>query len=301
LSSRTERIVDRCPRFYRGWDVDSTVAKLVYSVSSELDKAEDTVTDLIGSHWVDTATGTDIDRIGIMFGIKRRPQESDEQYRSYLKHSVDQYRGGGTLGGILSDLEMALGPESVAIIENPLVESHAEFLVIANDTWKLGSQSIQNEAFALTLSVEGKGAVSKPKITNIETGESITFNGHLSLGEKLILKGGQAFIGEKEVSQMVTSADGLLPRKISTWKYSEALLEGIGVFDKGKFNENTFAIGVPTVKIQFDWVRRQPATFLVKVKPYALQKSQLTQYNIERRLEYLRAAGVKVIVKVTEE
>jgi len=35
----------------------------------------------------------------------------------------------------------------------------------------------------------------------------------------------------------------------------------IGVFDTGKFDEHTFMIGIPTVKVRFDWVRSQPSTF----------------------------------------
>ena len=91
-----------------------------------------------------------------------------------------------------------------------------------------------------------------------------------------------------------------LIRKGSNWKYSEALLELIGVFDGGKFDENTFAVGVPTVRVRFDWTRQQPATFMVQVKSQTLAESGLTESFLGMTANYLKAAGVNAIVKVTE-
>jgi hypothetical protein len=74
----------------------------------------------------------------------------------------------------------------------------------------------------------------------------------------------------------------------------------IGVFDTGKFDENTFAVGIPTVKIRFEWVKRQPSTILIKIKSNALLKTGLTELYLERTINSIRAAGVNAIIKVTE-
>jgi hypothetical protein len=299
--SKAERIINRCPRFYKGWASDSVISKMVTSIASELDIVEESIADLMSGHWVDTANGIDLDKIGNMVGIKRGIQEDDVSFRAHIKHAVDEYRGGGTLTAILNELQSLLGSDGIMIVENPELDSHAEFFVMANDTWHLGSNSINNEVSNLSLTVEDVGAISHPTVSNIDTGYSLTFQGELRSKEKLEIKDGSAFVGERDVSKQVNPLDiPLLLRKGSSWKYSEALLEGIGVFDKGRFDEQTFAIGVPTVKIRYEWVRRQPATFMLKVKPEALRKNGLTEDCINDKLSSIRAAGISVIVKVME-
>jgi hypothetical protein len=299
--TKAQRIIDRCPRFYKAWEEDSALAILVNAISSELDKAEDSLTAQMQAHWVDTAKAEDLDKIGQIVGLKRNANEDDAHFRVHLKRAVDEYKGGGTKSAILNEFNAFLAEDEIEIIENPEADASAEFVVIANDTWTLGSSSIQNEKISLSLTVEEEGVVSNPKITNVDTGESITYKGELKVGEELIIQEGSARLGEKDVSEKVVPLKlPVLLRKGSVWKYSEALLEGIGIFDKGKFDENTFAIGVPNVKVGYQWTRRQPATFLVKAKGEALTRNGLTEQFVNYRLNYLRAAGVKVIIKVTE-
>jgi hypothetical protein len=298
--SKADRIIDRCPRFYKGSERTSILSTLINAVSNELDKVDDALTNLLNAHWVDTANNGDLDRIGSVVELKRSADEDDEHYKSHLKRAVDEYRGGGTIVSILKEFQSYFGEGGLEIIENPEVESYAEFLVIANDTWNLHSSSIVNEESQLSLTVEDEGTVSNPKITN-DAGYSMTYKGELKTGQKLIIREGKAFIGDQDVSAQVKPLEmPLLPRKASLWKYSEALLEGIGIFDKTRFDEHTFAIRVPTVRVSFNWIRRQPATFLIKVNPEALSKSPVTEYYIQERLKCLRAAGIKTFVKVME-
>jgi hypothetical protein len=298
--SKADRIIDRCPRFYKGWERTSLLSTLINAVSNELDKVDDALTNLLQAHWVDTANEGDLDKIGSIVGLKRSGDEDDEHYKFHLKRAVDEYRGGGTIASILKEFQSYLGEGGLEIIENPEVESYAEFLVIANDTWNLGSSSIENEKSQLSLTVEDEGTVSNPKITN-DAGFSMNYKGELRTGQQLVIRDGKAFIGDQDVSFQVSPLEmPLLPRKASSWKYSEALLEGIGVFDKGRFDENTFAIRVPTVRVGFNWIRREPATFFVKVNPEALSKSPIAEYYIQERLKSLRAAGIKTFVKVME-
>jgi hypothetical protein len=70
------------------------------------------------------------------------------------------------------------------------------------------------------------------------------------------------------------------------------------VFDTAKFDEHTFAIGVPTVRIRFDWTRLQPATFLVQIKSKALRDSGLSESYLEKAVNSMKAAGVNAIIKV---
>jgi hypothetical protein len=172
---------------------------------------------------------------------------------------------------------------------------------MANDTWKLGSSSIEDEQSCLSLTVEGEGEISNPKVTNLDTGQFVIFEGTLKRGQQLIVNIENSTLDGKDVTGKV-SFETLpkLLRKGSTWKYSEALLEGIGVFDKGKFDEHTFSVGVPTVRVRFDWKRRQPATFMIQVKSETLSGSGVNEVYCTNLVNYLKAAGTKAIIKVME-
>lgn len=300
--SRFERISDRFPRLYRAWEQESSLNTLLHAVSNHLDETEDCVSDIMKAHWIDSAQEAELDKLGLLFGIKRLNTEDDLHFRAHLKRAVDEYKGGGTISVIFEEFKSAFqGNNDFQIIENPPDNSIAEFLVIANDTWFLGSNSIKNEKATLSLTVEDEGEVSNPSIINIDTGESITFNGQLRRGEKLVIEKNCAKVNDKDVTKQVTpNTVPLLLRKGSNWKYSEALLEKIGVFDSGKFDESTFAVGVPTVKVQYSWKRQQPATFMIEIKSQALAQSDLTIPYLEKRVNYLKAQGINAIIKVTE-
>jgi hypothetical protein len=267
-----------------------------------MDEAEEEITDLMKDHWVDTAKGDELDKLGVLVGSKRIPDENDKHFRARLKRAVNEYKGGGTLSAILEAVKALIGAKSeedIEIVENPRVKASAEFAVIAGDTWTLGSNSIVDEQPSLTLTVEEKGQVSNPQIMNMDTGEFITFKGKLESGEQLVIKKNKASIDGRDVTANISSQKTpRLLRKGSTWKYSEALLERIGVFDTAKFDEHTFAVGVPTVRIRFEWIKSEPATFIVQIKSKALRESGLTESFVEMAVNSMKASGVNAIIKV---
>jgi len=114
-----------------------------------------------------------------------------------------------------------------------------------------------------------------------------------------VIKKNKASIDGRDVTANISpQKTPRLLRKGSTWKYSEALLERIGVFDTAKFDEHTFAVGVPTVKIRFEWIKSEPATFIVQIKSKALRESGLTESFVEMAVNSMKAAGVNAIIKV---
>lgn len=300
--SKIERVGDRLPRFYKNWQKNSLIFSLLQAVGKQMDRAEEETSNLMKAHWVGTAQGDELGRLGVLVGSKRILEEDDTRYRARLKRAVNEYKGGGTVSAILENIKElmeAKRDEDIEIVENPPIKDTAEFLVIASDTWTLGSSSIGDEEPSLTLTVEGEGEVSNPEIINTDTGESIALKGKLKSGERLTIKKNKVFIDEQDVTENIsTQKPPLLLRKGSTWKYSEALLERIGVFDTAKFDEHTFAVGVPTVKICFEWTRRQPATFLVQIRSKALRESGLTESYLEKAVNSMKAAGVNAIIKV---
>ena len=303
--SRVERISDRLPRFYKHWKSDSLIFTLLQAVGKQLDDADLRIIDLIKTRWVDTAEGDALEKLGTLVGAKRLSEENDRRFRQRLKRAVNEYKGGGTVSAILeSTRDVVFSAESgdIQIVENPRVETSAEFMVKAGDSWMLGSNSITDEQpVSLSLTVEGEGSVENPQITNMATGELIALKGQLKNGEELTIKDGKADIDGKEVTENVSPLKvPRLLRKESNWRYSEAILERIAVFDTAKFDEHTFAVDVPTVTIRFDWLRSQPATFHVEIKSEALSKSNVTESYVESVLNSMKASGVKAKIEVTE-
>jgi len=300
---RVERISNRLPRFYKHWEKNSLIFTLLKAVIKQLDESEERVTDLMKAHWVDTAIEDELDKLGDLLGLSRLAEENDSPYRARLKRAVTEYEGGGTVSTILEAVKAlirAQSKEDVKIIENPPISTFADFLVRAGDTWALGSNSIEDAQPSLTLTVEETGGVSKPQIMNVDTGESITYKGKLKSGQKLVIKKKKASLDEEDVSQrIVPQTIPRLLRRGSTWRYSESLEKLVGVFDTAKFDEHMFAVKVPAVKIRFDWIRLQPATFEVRVKSKAFRGSGYSVPYLEKVVNSMKAAGVNAIINVS--
>ena len=135
----------------------------------------------------------------------------------------------------------------------------------------------------------------------LDTKQSITFKGKLESGKQLIIKQNLALLDEEDVTEKVIPKEPpLLLRKGSEWRYSEDLSKRIGVFDAGKFDEHTFAMGIPKVKVAFSWMRRQPATFEIQLKSEALLNSGLDESYLQTEVNSIKAAGVNAIIKLME-
>lgn len=302
--SRAQRIGSRLPRFYRYWDTTSLVYSLLSAMASELDSAEKQVTNMMKAHWVDTAAGEELDRLGAMLRTGRIAGEEDAHFGARLKRAVGEYQGGGTVPAILAAVRALLGAKGeadVRIVENPPGTASAQFRVTAGATWALGSRSIADELPRLSLTVEEGGEVSEPQVTNLETGESVSFKGALRGGEQLIIEKNQATLNGTDVtSRLSADRPPSLLRKGSTWQYTESLQMLVGVFDTARFDQHTFAVRVPFVSLRFDWGRLQPASFELQIRSEALRESGLTETHIERFLASMKAAGVNATIAVTE-
>lgn len=301
--NRVERIRNRLPRFYKHWDKDSAVNCILSAVSKQLDEADEKITYIMKSHWVDTAQEEELNRLGALFGLSRLSKEDDPHLRARLKRAVNEYKGGGTVSAILDAVKVLIGTkdsEDVKITENPPASTFAEFTVRAGDTWTLGSNSITDAQPNLTVTVKEGGQVSNPQISNLDTGESISFKGKLKGGQKLVVTKKKASIDGQDVSKKISPQKApRLTRSSSTWKYSESLEKLIGVFDTAVFDEHTFAVKVPSVGIRYDWTRLQPATFEVGIESKALQENGVSKAYLESVVNSMKAAGVNALVKVS--
>jgi len=299
--NRIDRISGRLPSFYKSWDHTSVLFSLLRAVSSELDRAEGGLTEIMKARWVDTASGAELDRLASLLGIERFSEEGDDHLRARLKRAVDEYKGGGTVSSILEAVRRLLNAseDEVKLVENPPAPGSAEFIVTAGDTWSLSSESIEDAEPSITLTVQEGGEVSDPKIVNVDTGQSIGFKGKLGSNQRLLLAKQKASVDGKEVPSAPEEMPKLL-RRASTWRYGESLGKMVGVFDSAKFDEQTFAIGVPPVRIRFDWERLQPAVFEVHIRRKTLEKSGVSGEYLEGLVNSMKAAGVTATIKISE-
>ncbi len=299
---RIDRIASRLPRFYKSWDKGSLLRALLESVGRELDLSELRMTEVMKTRWVDTAEGEELDRLGRLLSMARLPDEEDGRFRQRLKRGVEDYRGGGTVATIsdaVRRLVNARSDEDVEIVENPPAPGSAEFTVGAGERWFLASNSIEDAQPSITLTVEEAGEVSKPEITNLDIAETVTFQGKLSGKQQLKLSSEGAMVdGRKVAKGSIRNDVPKLLRRGSVWRYSESLGRQVGVFDEAKFDEQTFAVAVPPVRILFEWERLQPATFEVRVDPKSVGQADLK--HIQQVVDSLKAAGTTALVRVKE-
>ncbi len=74
-----------------------------------MDETEKDFKYMMASHWVDTAHGEDLDRLGAVYNFKRSAGETDHDFQGRLKTSIISYRGGGTLSSLRMMARIALG------------------------------------------------------------------------------------------------------------------------------------------------------------------------------------------------
>lgn len=300
--SRAEKMCDRLPKFYKGWDRNSLVYTFMSSFASQLDDADEQIAEIMRAHWVDSATGQDLDRLGAAVLSMRMLGEDDEKYRLRIRRAVSDYRGGGTVRAILESVMGLLGTSSegdVEIVENPLLSLSEEVKVMAGETWTISSRTVEDVEPRIRISVNEGGEVKDPTLTNLKTGDTVTFKGTLVSGDEIILSNGRAELnGKDETENVEVKGFPMLLREGSIWKYNESLSGLLGVFDSAKFDEHTFTKGIPFLTIRFDWEGHAPASFEVRIKSGALKRSGLEVGDVERFVSRMRAAGVSSKVRV---
>ena len=301
---RTRRIVDRLPGFYRAWDPESVMYKVLFAVGVGLSEPHGDLSIIMKSHWVDTAFTTDLDLLGSIFDLSRNRNEADEAYRVRIKNAVQGFKGGGTKESIVALMGVFLGlrpDERIEVRENPPRPLQIEKQVVSGDSWTLGSMSTEDATPAIEVGVGGKGlSIVDPVLTNADTGERLRFEGELKSGQRLSVSGGSAELDGTDVSDRLPfKTVPRLPRGGSRWSFEEVLAAKVGRFDRSTFDGSVFAVPVPATTVRFSWVGREPASFIVDVPSSALERNGLSKGDAEELLNIIKAAGIKATVGVS--
>lgn len=297
-----DRISGRLPHFYTSWDPGSSVAGFLAAEGRRSDECGKELVAIMRAHWVDTAHGGDLDRIGAVFSLKRRENEPDKEYRNRLKTAIISYSGGGTIHAIRMLVKIALKlpqDEPVTIVENPPVMQKRSWKTSAGREWDVNPQSVKASVPAVTLSVETeKARVTNPTLTNVTTGESITFSGDLITGDVLDIRDGKATLNKKNCTDRLSTATvPWLPRKKSRWQYMESIGANVGTFDSGRFDQSVFVIDVIT-SVTFEWQAHVPAQFELRLPGELLIRAGIRIDTLQDLVDSVKACGVKGVLKV---
>jgi hypothetical protein len=304
MATRAEKVAARLPHFYLSWDRSSVVSNVVESVGKRMEETENDLMWIMRSHWVDTASGKDLDMLGALFSIPRG-EERDRDYRGRLKTAIISYKGGGTVGSIKIMARIALGMPSdhpIEVRENPPVARKKTWKVRANGEWTVDPRSIKDSAPEITITVNTEGAsIVNPTLLNVDTGEAVTYNGRLSYGDSLKLSNGQALLNGRDETQKLSDTKLFsLPRRKTKWRYTESIGSNIAVFDQAHFDKSVFAVDI-TSSITFEWTAYQPASFEVLIPKALLERSGARPEYVQRLVDSVKACGVKGEVKVISQ
>jgi hypothetical protein len=114
MSYKTERLIDLFPDVFAVRDTGSLLYKLLDAIGAELVNADESIKQLLKSHWIDYAEGASLDGLGAIFRVERRrlpdgTPEPDEAFRQRLRSVVSLFTGGGTREAVLGAVRSALG------------------------------------------------------------------------------------------------------------------------------------------------------------------------------------------------
>jgi hypothetical protein len=295
----TERIIGRLPSHFQAYNKNSILYKFIDAIGISIEFAEEDINQILLSRWISTADQDELERVGKLFGVNSFDREDLELYRTRIVATVhDLVNGRGTPASIRRFIKTGTGldPE---IVENPTVEAlpPSKFLK-PGDRWEMFCNSVVDAEPIMY--IRGVTTTRNPTITNLSTGESVTYNGLLRKGATLtIYPDGKASLTGIDVSDKVrvrAEKELRLPKGRSVWVYTDAN----AFIDTAKFNESAFAeVNTVTVELKMEWTERQPAAVVVNV-PVGSDDEEL-KMEIQDLLERVRTVGVTFKIEMLND
>ena len=170
MSYKTERLTDLFPDAYAVRDRESLLYKLIDAIGMELMQADESIKQLLKSHWVNYASGQALDGLAAIYGVERRPLrggqlETDDAFRQRLKAVVPLFTGGGTKQAVIGAVRSALGlPFDLTQLHLPIgfeaLQQDIENLIYIVEFSRTGERvvgrdlTVVNSANELTLAID---------------------------------------------------------------------------------------------------------------------------------------------------
>jgi hypothetical protein len=277
-----------------------------------LDETRKDLYKVMRSHWVESATGPDLDLIASLLDLIRITDEDDDRFRDRIMKFIDLciesslYPGGGTIPAIKGQVALYLGiePDEIELIENPPHIQVKEWQISYNDEWDVdSSKSIYDENFSLLLTIQDNKnkEVINPEIV-IDNNSSIKFNGTVKSGQKLMVsEEGKAELDGIDVTESLELKGRIkIDKRGSKWSYKQDILSNIGRFDEARYDQNIFEIPIPRVNLRVSWTDHLRSTFEIKLPSKILERKFSKEYLVGV-INHVKAEGVRAIITVEEK
>lgn len=94
---------------------DSNIYHILSSISEELEDIVQNISSIEDSFYIDSAQGSDLDKLGQLFNLRRLSGEQDEFYRARIRSRLSSFIGGGTKAAIKETIKLLLEKEAKII------------------------------------------------------------------------------------------------------------------------------------------------------------------------------------------
>ena len=334
IQDPSDRIINRLPQFYKGWDKESILFSFIDSFANELRKQRKELLNIKRTHWIDTSYGKNLDLLANIFKLSRKQEESDEDFRNRIKRFLFEFTGGGTKKSILAQtvayLNLKEESEMPILIENPLRIKKVKNTVQNGDKINIKSESIDDKDFLLEIALEEEGfEILDPSVYDQDRNASIKFHGTLKSGERLIINTEEKSVTHIKSDLIIDNINNepsnnsnnssisnnqsnngnnnnnlfidnnmKVPRKKSTWVFKENTTPKLGRFDEAFFDENFYEVYVPKCSLKIEWKAKLLSSFELQIESESFKRSGVSIENFSDLINSIKAAGVKAYIEI---
>ena len=147
--------------------------KILEIPASEFDIVEIEIDNVKDAHFVDSAFGTSLERIGSLLKVFRNEGESDASYRARIKSEVPNFVGGGTIDSIRTALANLLGLDKSKItITEDFPAEPAHFVVGVDFSEETGGPQPESDMEATIDRTRGAGISHELEYTSTAVWDS---------------------------------------------------------------------------------------------------------------------------------
>lgn len=219
-------------------ELSSTFAQYIAAFQDETDSYEQDLNDIRESHFIDLATGGELDEIGKQYGvIGKRAGRSDAAYRIYLKGLVETFSYNGTVPGIKAAISSGLGIEDTDVEvyehfnDDPVNDyEYLEYTITLNEWPEHDGSTVETLAELsdasmsrlrkTTYPIDGEDMGSDDAVT-IQQGENILED--MAADDAVVVDGNKTTVADE-----MASDDGVVVDEVTTatwgsveWDYFE--------------------------------------------------------------------------------
>jgi hypothetical protein len=227
MPGKTDRILSYLPGTFRAADRQSALRAFVDAFGSELLKAENSLSQVMQSHWVDHADKNaaaidDLACLAALFGLVPREDESPEEFREHLKRYVrTSLEGTVTVKGMLKVTAEALGLH---------ISDSLDFWWNREEEDLVTIETMRDDAAQAVFAMKSAACYGLPKMPALITGKVDTMLGlDLTASPMLYLRIDEDRPVQIDLAEKAKNRSQVMPEEI--WNAIEEKLKGVASVD----------------------------------------------------------------------